>query len=195
MAKVNISDAPGCIGSCIIRLENSPVCKNCTFTNICAQLSRRNAKKLRDQLGLKELSDNTGKKLMKGAEKIPIAQLESSAFEGKKPLTFKGDQLRRSMSKTTKTAEIIQILARNSRTDVDHGLQFVEPHWARQALLLLWDNNGVIKKKDLRDFLQHELGISRMVTLVNVSNFINAATNMNLVEETKESMRLNNENQ
>lgn len=193
MAKVKLSDAPGCIGSPLIRAERHPICRNCVFTNVCGKLAERNAERLKADLGIKELSPNTGKKLTPGAEKLTIAQLENAAYEGKKPLTAKGAQLQRSILKAGDTGRIIQIMIRKSRPHVEHGLQLVSPKWARELLLLIWDNDGEVRKRDLREHLEHGLGHKRFSAMSDVSNFVNATTNMDLTIEDKEKLRINYE--
>lgn len=190
MAKIKLSDAPGCIGSPIIRKEGHPICKNCPFKNVCAKLAQMNAKRLMESLGITAISTNTGKKLTPGAEKMTIAQLESPKFKGKKPLTSRGRQMQSSMFKKVSVPEIVEIMDQTSRRLVAHGLQEVQPDWARELLLLLWDNGGALKKKDMRDYLRHELGHAQMSAASNVSNFINATTNADLIKEDKETLRL-----
>ena len=195
MAKVKLSDAPGCIGSPLIRSENHPICRNCLFTNICDKLASRNADRLKLELGIATLSKQTGKKLMKGAQKMSIAQLENAAITGKRPLTSKGREISNSMVSKTKdgVSGIMKALANSNRVHVEHGLQFVKPSWAGACLMLMWDNGGKLNKKDLRDFLHRELGFCRLTATSSVSNFVNAATNMDLIIEIKEQLRIANE--
>ena len=190
MAKIKLSDAPGCIGSPIIRKEGHPICNNCPFKNVCAKLAQMNAKRLMDSLGISALSQDTGKKLTPGAERMTIAQLESPKFKDKKPLTARGRQTQSTMFKGVNVPQIIEVMDQSNRTLVEHGLQKVKPDWARELLLLIWDNNGSLKKKDLRDYMKHELGHAQMVALSHVSNFINATTNADLIKEDKETLRL-----
>lgn len=194
MAKLKLSDAPGCIGSPLIRAENHPICRNCGFKVVCAKLAARNEERLKEELGLRKLSDVTGKKLMEGSEKMTIAELENASIKDRKPLTAKGDQVRRSILKGGTEAEILSWLKRDcKRVEIEHALQFVQPDWARELLLLIWDNKGAVKKKDLRDYTENELGHPRMSALSLVSNFVNATTNMGLVVESKETLRIVND--
>lgn len=194
MSKVKLSDAPGCIGSPIIRKEGHPICENCNFKNICAKLSHLNAKRLMDDLGLSALSSETGRKLIPGSEKLTIAQLESPAYKDKKPLTERGRITQRGIfDKSGGTMGVLEVMQRTSRIAVKHGLQNVQPDWAQHLLLLIWDNNGSVTKKDLRDYLHHELGQSRTVSTGNVSNFTNATTNADLLKEDRETLRLLND--
>lgn len=190
MGKIKISDAPGCIGSPVIRKEGHPICNNCPFKNVCAKLAQVNAKRLMSSLGLTALSKNTGKKLTPGAEKMTIAELESPQFKDKKPLTNRGRQTQATMFKSISAPQIVEVMDKTDRRLVEHGLQTVKPDWARELLLLIWDNNGSLKKKDLRDYMRHELGHSQMVALSHVSNFINATTNADLLKEDKETLRI-----
>lgn len=193
MANIKLSDAPGCIGSPIIRDENHPICRNCPFKNVCAKLAVLNEKRLKEALGIETLSSNTGKMLTEGASRMTIAELEAPAFVGKKPLTNAGRQLQRSMFKKIGVSGVFVALENKRRDLVAHGLQSLKPEWSQELLLLIWDNKGVVKKKDLRDYMQHELGIAKMMAVSNVSNFINATTNSDLLKEDRETLRLNNE--
>jgi len=190
MANVKLSDAPGCIGSPIIREENHPICRNCPFRNVCAKLAKLNGERLKESLGLTTLSENTGKMLLDGAKRMTIAELESPAFVDKRPLTNNGRQLQSSMFKKLGVAGVMVALERDKRTSVDHALQEVKPDWARELMLLIYDNKGTVKKKDLREYLHHELGIPKTMAVSNVSNFINATTNADLLQEDKETLRL-----
>ena len=193
MAKIKLSDAPGCIGSSIIRKEGHPICNNCPFTNVCAKLARLNADRLMKDLGITAISEQTGKMLSEGASKMTIAELESPRFKGKKPLTNRGAALQSQMlRKSGGTMGILQALESKKRSLVDHALQNVQPDWARELLLLIWDNNGFVQKKDLRDYAQHELGMSRTASVSYVASFINATTNADILNEDKETLRLNN---
>lgn len=191
MANVKLSDAPGCIGSPIIREENHPICRNCPFRNVCAKLAKLNEARLKESLGIEELSENTGKMLLDGAKRMTIAELESPAFVDKRPLTNNGRQLQSSMFKKIGVAGVLVAMEQKKRSLVEHALQEVKPVWARELMLLIHDNKGTVKKKDLRDYMHHELGIPKTMAVSNVSNFINATTNADLLKEEKEKLRLN----
>ena len=190
MAKLRLSDAPGCIGSPIIRSEKHPICSNCVFTKICASLALRNAERLKKELGVEELSRQTGKKLIKGAEKLTIAQLESPAFKGKKPLTESGRKLQSSLLKGGSATDIVAAMKLPTKTHVEQALQFTEPDWARQCLVLIWENGGQIKRRDLGEYMEHELGYPRMSARSLTSNFINAVTNLDIFVEDKSKLRV-----
>lgn len=191
MAKIKLSEAPGCIGSPTIRKEGHPICNNCAFTNVCRKLSKMNEARLMKALGVTELS-TTGKMLTPGAEKMTVAQMQAPSFKGKKPLTTNGKRLQGQMlNKSGGAMGIIKAMEHDRRDHVAHVLQNVQPDWARELLLLIWDNKGTVKKKDLRDYSQHELGLSKTAALSYVSNFINATTNADVLLEDKETLRLN----
>lgn len=191
MAKLKLTDAPGCIGSVLIRKEGHPICNNCGFTNVCARLAERNEVNLLKSLGIEKISRDTGKKLMKGAEKLSIAELESPKYRDKKPLTRDGGLLLGQMKRGGSLDALIEALKQERRSHVAHGLQFVEPDWTRELLLLIWDNKGQVKKKDLREYLHHDLGFKVMTASVLCSNFVNAVTNMGLCTESPQHLRFN----
>jgi len=189
MANLKLTDAPGCIGSVLIRKEDHPICQSCGFTNLCARLAERNEAALLKSLGIEKVSRDTGKKLMKGAEKMSIAELESPKYRDKKPLTVEGRRLMDQITRGGAHDALVEALKQERRTYVAHALQFVEPDWARDLMLLIWDNKGQVKKKDLRDYLTHDLGIKVMTASVYASNFINATTNLGLCTESPQQLR------
>lgn len=154
-----------------------------------------NAERLKEELGLSMLSENTGKKLTKGTERYTIAELESPKYENKRPLTVKGKQTTDAIFKRVGGVEVVRnAMKLTSRTHVQHALQNVSLDWALECLLLIWDNAGSLKKKDLRDYVTNELGYSRTMAIVYVSNFINATTNADFIIEDKEKLSILYEN-
>tara|TARA_R110000851_G_scaffold59347_8_gene137378 strand:- start:5648 stop:6232 length:585 start_codon:yes stop_codon:yes gene_type:complete len=192
MAKIKLSEAPGCIGSPVIRKEGHPICNNCAFTNVCAKLSKLNEGRLLESLGIDTLSDQTGKMLIKGANKMTIAQIESPSFKGKKPLTSRGAQMQNSMLRKMGGGNmLLKAMKAEERIVAEHAMRDMKPDWSRELMLLIWDNDGTVTKKDLRDYMHHELGHSKTLAVGYVSNFINATTNADVLKEDKEKLRLN----
>ncbi|MDX5412863.1 MAG: hypothetical protein LPK02_07430 [Rhodobacterales bacterium] len=189
MAKLKMTDAPGCVGSVLIRKEDHPICRDCMFTNICARLAERNEERLLKSLGIEKISRDTGKKLMKGAEKLTIAELESPRYRDKKPLTREGIRVMNGIEAGVTKDEFRSAMTQERRTFVEHALQFIEPDWVRELLVLIWENKGEVKKKDLRDYLIHDKGIKTMTAGVYVANFVNAVTNMDLFTESPQNLK------
>lgn len=189
MGSLKLTDAPGCIGSVLIRKEGHPICQSCRFVNTCGRLASRNEERLLKSLGLEKISRDTGKKLMKGAEKLSIAELESVKYRDKKPLTKEGERLMKQIGQSGSADQFNTTLKLTSRVHVEHGLQFIEPEWARELIMLIWDNKGRVTKKDLREYLQHDKGFKVMTAGVYVAQFINATTNMGICKEDPKHVR------
>lgn len=190
MGKIKLSDAPGCIGSPLIRSENHPICKACAFRNICARLAVSNRDKLIAALGIPELSAVTGKKLMAGAEKMTIAELESPAFKDKKPLTVKGKEVMTGLRHVERDVLKDCLVGTKNRIERNHSLQSVQPDWSKDLIMLIGDNRGLVKKKDLRDYMENELGYPRLSAVSLVSAFINGMTNADFLTETANSVKV-----
>jgi len=191
MATVKLSDAPGCIGSPIIRAEDHPICRNCLFTNICGKLATRNKARLEADLGISELSKDTGKKLVKGAEKLTIRQLEDPNNIDKQPLTTAGKRMQGLLlTNLSGPEQLHDALKQSDRQQAEHDLQFVKPVWAAKIMLLMWDNDGEITKKDMREYMTHDVGLTQMVVNVHASTFINAMTNLDLIKQDKTKLRI-----
>lgn len=195
MAKMKLSDAPGCIGSPLIRNEKHPLCTKCNFTNVCGKLSKVNAQRLAESFGVARLSGDTGRKLLKGAEKMSVAQLEKAGEAGVRPETTRGAALRKQIFRKSSVKNLCDLLTNERRYNfIEHGLQFVEPEWARNVLSLIWQNGGAIKGRDMRTYLEHELGFKRSAAMSMASNFINATTNAGLIVHRlkEDELRINN---
>lgn len=191
MAKVKLSDAPGCIGSSLIRKEGHPICKNCAFTNVCAQLAARNAVKLAAELGVEKLSGITGRKLEKGAEKLSIKEIEKAS--GKRLLSKKGEALKKKIEKAISAEDLQRNISSDTgnRSVLEHGAQKLDD-WVKQLLLLIWDNNGLINKSELSAFLIHEMGVAKVSASTNAQAFVNALVHMDVLTESKTKVEVFN---
>lgn len=159
-----IKDAPGCIGSAVIRSSSHPVCQACNFKTACEKLARMNAELIAGELGSQSIKIDEKPKAMQ--PKKPVKVKTASAVSPK--VKDLADKIKNSGVSTISDIYKVGI---EELTAVADEIQ-----------------TGIKTRHQIRDAISTKLGLNRMLAQSKSSIVVGAMILSNIIEETDDGL-------
>lgn len=175
--KLKLSDAPGCIGSPVIRAQNYKSCapENCMFRGVCGQLAKHRGAQIKKDLNVASLK-NTG-----GALDEKPSTKNAKPTVDKRALTQRGAALVSSIKRLNMDREsILSIIT--SEGEIEDRLEGITPEYLAVTLRALWDTPN-LEKRQLKARFEHDIGMSALTAQSHVSIITNAFTHLQIVKD------------
>lgn len=156
-----LSDAPGCIGSFVVRQADHPVCRACRFRTACGKMAEVARTRLHAEIGTAPCGN--------------LVQRKSTPRQVVKPqLSIKGGLLVRKLMAQGLDRQKIITMTRAANLNV-------EPSFAATALSGL--TQQAMSKAQLRTLLQSRHGWCSNTAQSHVSIFVDAMTHLKVVRD------------
>lgn len=174
---MKLSEAPGCIGSPIIRSENATLCKSCTVRTVCGQLAVRTAARLARELGVEAIDPRQPGRAASGGKHVDIKLAHRGTTDTKAPSAKSRALVAEAAKRGLDGANLAQVMALPPG-EFAAAVRPIKPAHLRLAMICL--RRGAISRAALRDQFEKSLGLPRLSAQGLVSTTLGALTLLGL---------------
>lgn len=173
MSKGSLRDAPGCLGSVVLRVRRAkphPICTTCPYRTVCARIAKVNAERLNEILGV-EAAEH--------ALVMPTSVSVTAKRPGTGGLSVKGAKAVEALSRIGVTTDVVRRMV--PRADFIERSAHWTPNYIRWGLDHLWRQGGRLTRVQLAKEFQRQFACSEQTAASRVSIFLDVTTHLDVV--------------